>query len=268
VSESRRAESAALVTGASSGIGRELAILLAREKYPVILTARNTAPLEQLAGDLNGRYAVRCIAVPADLSRPESAEAIISHAERAGFCIDFLVNNAGYGVGGDFAKSEPGEVHGQIDLNITGLVSLTRLTLPGMLARRRGRILNVASTAGFAPGPGMAVYYATKAFVVSFSESLSEECRNTGVTITALCPGPTRTGFQRRAGIDRINLTRRFFMMNAAEVAEAGLRAAQSGKVLAIPGLLNKLLVRGIQYAPRWSVRSAVRVLNSEYRQR
>ena len=186
----------ALITGASSGIGLELAKLFARDGYELVLVARRVERLEELGRELTQRHGVRCHTISVDLAQPDAAAEIVRRLEGAGPAVDVLVNNAGFGVLGPLATTEPETAGRMIRVNIEALTQLTRALLPGMLARRRGRILNVASTAGFAPGPLMAVYYATKAYVISFSEALAEELRGTGVTVTVLCPGPTRTEFQ------------------------------------------------------------------------
>jgi short-subunit dehydrogenase len=253
----------ALITGASSGIGFEFAGILARKQYNVVLVARDEERLRSAEKTLAAEYDVRCLAIPADLSRRESVEHIVKIIDAEKISIDLLINNAGFGTSGRFSLSDLNEEQKEIDVNISSLVRLTKHLLPGMIEKKHGMILNVASTAGFVPGPFMAVYYATKAFVISFSESLSEELRGTGVTISVLCPGPTLTGFQKRAGIDRINLTRRIFTMGASSVAELGLRGLMRGKVVIVPGIRNKLVVFMIRSQPRRFVRSVAGILNS-----
>ena len=192
----------ALVTGASSGIGLELARLFAHDGYDLILVARSVEKLDRLGAELSARHGIRARTVGADLGSPDAPGAIAETLKQAAVRIDVLVNNAGYGVHGPFAKTELQTELDLLRVNVVALTHLTKLLLPTMLARRAGRILNVASTAGFQPGPLMAVYSASKAYVLSFSEALAEELAGTGVTVTTLCPGPVLTGFQARAGLD------------------------------------------------------------------
>ena len=192
--------------------------------------------------------------IPADLSQPEVPEALVEELKTRGLTVDVLVNNAGFGESKPFVEQDLRRIMEMIQLNMTTLTQLTRLILPRMIAAKQGRILNVASTAAFAPGPLMAVYYATKAYVLSFSEAIGNELKGTGVTVTALCPGPTRTGFATAAGVTNTNLFNAPGVMDAAPVAEAGYRGCMSGKAVVIPGLLNKVLVWGIALSPRWMV--------------
>jgi uncharacterized protein len=189
----------AVITGASTGIGRELALLCARHGYDLVLIARSQSVLEQLASDIYASTGRTARVIAKDLSRPSASTEVFDELTNSATPVDALVNNAGFGLLGKFWELDVNEQVEMINLNILALTHLTRLLLPGMIARRQGRILNVASTAAFQPGPLMTVYYATKAYVVSFSEALHNECRGTGVTVTALCPGPTKTEFQRRA---------------------------------------------------------------------
>jgi len=192
----------ALITGASSGIGKELCSRFARDGHSLVLTARSRDALMASAGALREAYRVRVEIIPMDLSIPGSAQRLAEEVRAKGIAPDFLVNNAGFGAHASFAEMPVGTERELIQVNMLSLIELTRAFLPGMLARRVGRILNVGSTASFQPGPFMAVYYACKAFVLSFSEALHEELRGTGVTVTVLCPGPTRSGFQKRAGVE------------------------------------------------------------------
>jgi len=241
----------ALVTGASSGIGLELARLCAADGYDVVLVARRQEQLDTLAKDLTARQGVRCDTIAADLGAPGAAVNLVRQLEQRPLAVDVLVNNAGFGVLGRFAQSDVERARSMIQLNVTALTELTRLLLPGMLARGHGRILNVASTAAFAPGPFMAVYYATKAYVVSFSEALGEELRGSGVTSTVLCPGPTRTEFQEVAGMGRARLFKSFVVMDAEPVARAGYRGMMAGKRMVVPGLMNRLTPLMIRLSPR-----------------
>ena len=194
-----------LITGASGGIGYELAKLFARDHHNLVLVARSADKLAQVAHELQALgVTVKTIAL--DLAAPPAPKFLFDQLQREGIAIDILINNAGFGAFGDFAQMAEAEIHGQIHLNITALTQLTRLFLPPMVARHNGRIMNVASTAGFQPGPLLAVYYATKAYVISFSEAIANELRNTGVTVTCFCPGATHTGFAARAGVEKSRL--------------------------------------------------------------
>ncbi len=250
----------ALVTGASSGIGLELARLLAADGHHVTLVARDRARLEQVAAELRERHGGEPAVIVADLADPDTPEAICRQVEAGGRDVAVLVNNAGIGSHGPFAEADLTRELAIIQVNVTALAHLTGLALPGMVRRRSGRILNVASTAAFQPGPLMAMYYASKAFVVSFSEALAEELAGSGVTVTVLCPGPTRTEFQRRAGMDGIPVASGFPpLADGAAVARAGYRAMRRGARLAIPGLLNRLGVLSVRLSPRRLVVAVVR---------
>jgi hypothetical protein len=239
----------ALVTGASVGIGLELARLLAADGRRIVLVSRDEAKLNAAAVELSALGAAETCVIAADLSRPESCEKIA-----AGLEIDILINNAGFGVHGEFAKSDLQRQLDLIQVNITALTHLTHLLLPGMIARGRGRVMNIASVAGFVPGPLLATYYASKAYVVSFSLALAEECRNTGVTVTAVCPGPTKTEFFARAGMGKARLAGGSTMMTAAAVAKIGYRDMLKGKPLSVTGWGNKLLVAATRVLPRMLV--------------
>lgn len=242
----------ALVTGASGGIGLELARLFAAGGYDLVLVARSAGKLEELAAELRDRHGVAARALEMDLARPESPEELYRDLAGAGVLVDVLVNNAGFATYGAFVETDLGKELEELQLNVVTLTHLTKKFLPGMMARRRGGVLNVASTAAFQPGPLMAVYYATKAYVLSFSEALAEELRGTGVTVSALCPGPTGTGFQRRAAMEESKLVSGMLpMADAASVARAGYEGFRAGKRIVIPGLLNKLGVQSIRVSPR-----------------
>ena len=245
------ARGAALVTGATSGLGYELALLLARNGHPLVVVARRQADLDRVAGELRDRHSVPVETIVADLARPEAVETIVAELERRRVAVEILINNAGFASYGPFAESNPSREVDMIQVNVVALTHLTRLLLPGMLARRRGRILNVASTAAFEPGPLMAVYYATKAYVLSFSEAIASELRGSGVTVTALCPGPTATGFQRRAAMEDSKLVSGRTLMDARTVAEAGYAAMLAGKTVVIPGWRNWLMAEAVRFAPR-----------------
>ncbi|HEX7137510.1 MAG TPA: SDR family oxidoreductase [Vicinamibacterales bacterium] len=250
----------ALITGASSGIGLELARLFAADKWDVALVARSEEKLKELAAELQSAHGITAHVVAADLAKPNAATEVMEGLK--GIDIEALVNNAGFGLGGEFAKTDLNAELEMIQVNVTALTQLTKLVLSGMIARRRGAILNVASTASFQPGPLMAVYYATKAYVLSFSEAIADELRNSGVTVTALCPGPTATGFASAANVESSTL---FTMMRPAEskdVAHAGYEGMKSGKRIVIPGVKNKLLAQSIRVSPRRLVTAIVRKMN------
>ena len=247
----RRHRQTALITGASSGIGYELAVLFARDGFDLVLVARSVPKLETLAHELAAAYGTRALVLHADLSRPAAPEEIVRRLTDEGITVDILVNNAGVGLAGPFADTDPAAELAMLQLNVGALVALTKRLLPGMIARGRGRILNVASTAAFVPGPYMAGYYASKAYVLSFSDALAHELRGTGVTVTTLAPGPTRTGFQAAAHMQASRLFRVANVMRAADVARAGYRGLMAGKRLVVPGFLNKLLIAGVRFVPR-----------------
>lgn len=242
----------ALVTGASSGIGLELCRLLARDGARVVMVARDDGRLQRAARWVQAEVQSAALTrLAADLTSPGAAAAIHARIEREVGPVDFLANNAGAGLSGRFAEADPDATASLLALNVTALTEMTRPYLRDMLTRRSGRILNVASTAAYLPGPGMAVYYATKAFVLSFSEALAEETAGSGVTVTALCPGPIPTGFQERAGIAGSRLLRSPLVMPAREVAAAAYDGALHGKRVVIPGLANRLMVEGLRFLPR-----------------
>lgn len=239
----------ALVTGASSGIGLELARILAREGYDLLLTARRLHRLEELRVSIRAETgdAVDVDLVEADLTRDDAADRIAAHAAGMDGGVSVLVNNAGVGAFGRFDEGDPDSYTRMIAINIGALTRLTRLLLPAMVTRGGGMILNVASVAAFQPGPLMAVYYATKAYVLSLSEALAEELVGTGVSATALCPGPTRTEFHEQAGVPVAQTA------TARAVAEAGYRGMVRGRRIVITGLLFRLLILFSRFLPRRS---------------
>jgi uncharacterized protein len=240
-----------LITGASSGIGYELAKLFAGDKYETILVARNEDRLREVAAELLEKFGTKVQNVALDLAQPGAAKILFDHLDSKGVVVDILVNNAGFGVHGAFAGMEEDEILGQISLNITALTQLTRFYLPGMLARRGGKIMNVASTAAFQPGPLMAVYFATKAYVLSLTEALTNEVGGSGVTVCCLCPGATDTGFQKRAGMENSRLFKKVGAMKVDAVARAGYEGLMAGKTLVIPGIQNWVSARFVGFAPR-----------------
>jgi short-subunit dehydrogenase len=249
-----------LITGASSGIGWELARLFAADKSNLILVARSHDRLERLAVVLRQQTGCQTRVLVSDLSDPAAPQAIYDELRRDGVQVDVLVNNAGFGAGGRFAEV-PWERHlAMLQVNLTALVHLTRLFLPEMIQRRTGGVLNVGSTAAFQPGPMQAVYSATKAFVLSFSEALTEELGGTGVRVTCLCPGATATGFAAVAGMEK-SLLFRSGVMDVRPVARAGYRAFRAGRPIVVPGLLNQITSFSVRFTPRWIVRKIARAL-------
>ena len=251
----------ALITGASGGIGLELARLFAADGYNLILVARSADKLGLLAAALKGKHKIDAVAVPIDLADPAAPEELFRLLEEQGIVVDVLVNNAGFGTHGSFAQSEFAAELQMLQVNITALVHLTHLFLPNMLMKKCGRILNVASIAAFLPGPWMAGYYASKAFVLSFSEALAAEAQGSGVTVTALCPGPTDTGFFKRADIKSTPLFKAN-MMSSAAVARIGYRGMLKGKPVVITGWKNKLLAFSMRLVPRRLVTAIAEKIN------
>lgn len=271
--------STVLITGASGGIGYELAKLFAqgghnrnsqnkdsqnKDRHNLVLVARSQAKLEQFADELQRRYGISVRPVALDLTDPAAPQRLFDQLQSENIAVDILVNNAAYGKLGKFAEVAVDESLAQIQLNIAALTNLTGLFLEPMLQRRAGKILNVASTAGFQPGPLMAVYYATKAYVISFSEALASELNGTGVTLTCLCPGPTATDFASRAGNDKSRLFKQLRPMEAKAVALAGYHGLMKGKTLVIPGLRNWLLAESVRFSPRKLVTAVSRRMMDE----
>jgi uncharacterized protein len=252
------AKGTALITGASSGIGAELAKVCAGDGYDVVLVARQRAALDELALKLSQAHKIAARTLIADLADPLAAQMVF---ESVG-AVDILINNAGFGLRGAYAEIDWEAEARMIQVNITVLAQLTRLYLPGMIARRSGRILNVASTAAFVPGPFMAMYYSSKAFVLSFSLAVANELQGTGVTLTALCPGATRTNFFAAAGTTNTKLMKGP-TMSAAEVARLGYDAMMAGKPEIIAGARNRWMIWGTRFAPRKMLAGFARRLNS-----
>src|SRR5579864_3506920 len=247
-----------LITGASGGIGYELAKLFARDHYNLVLVARSADKLAQVATELQAHnVTIKTIAL--DLAQLPAPKFLFDQLQVERISVDFLINNAGFGAYGEFAEMPIDEILGQISLNIIALTELTRLFLPSMIARCNGRIMNIASTAGFQPGPLMAVYYATKAYVISFSEAIANELHNSGVTVTCFCPGATHTGFAKRAGTENSRLFKQLGGMSAEKVALDGYRAVMEGRTLAISGLHNWAVAQSTRFAPRKMVTAVSR---------
>jgi hypothetical protein len=249
----------ALITGASAGLGMEYARLFAADRHDVVLVARRQDRLDALAAELRRAHGVEARVIAADLAAAGGARRVLDAL--ASTSIDFLVNNAGFGTSGAFAELPLERELGMIQVNVVALVTLTRTLLPAMIARRSGRILNVGSTAGFQPGPFMAGYYASKAFVNSFTEALWYELRGTGVTATVSCPGATATEFATVAGSDRSRLFR-MGAASAASVAREGYRAMMAGKPIVVHGVRNKLGVQLLRVGPRAAIRAVAAALN------
>ncbi len=253
----------AAVTGASSGIGAAFARRLARDGYDLVVVARRLDRLEQLARSLRARNGVTVEVLPADLTDAKSLGAV-EETVRTDERLEILINNAGFGTAGRFWTLDPDRQEEEIRLNVVALMRLTRAALPGMIARGRGSIVNVSSLAAFQPGPLMATYSATKAFVNAFTESLCEELRGTGVRVQALCPGFTRTEFQQRAGVNTAKLPP-LVWMSADQVAEASLAAMRRGDVICIPGWKNWLATSASSALPRAWVRRAMGIIAKRY---
>ena len=249
----------ALVTGATEGIGYELARCFARGPHDVVLVARDGEKLERVAAEISASCGVRVSTIAQDLSGHDGARLLFDEVRRRRIVVDVLVNNAGVGTYGLFAEADLERELAMMRLNMISLTVLTKLFLTEMLQRGSGRILNVASTAAFQPGPLMAVYYASKAYVVSFTEALANELQGSGIAASVLCPGPTRSGFEARAGMSASKLFRRRGVMKASDVAEIGYREFMKGKTTIIPGLRNKILVFGVRLGPRKLLPSIVR---------
>ncbi|HEX8483884.1 SDR family oxidoreductase [Sphingomonas sp.] len=241
---------ATLITGASSGLGEGFARALAAEGHDLILTARRSDRLESLATELRAAHGVAVHVLPADLADPAAPARLVSNIAAAGLSVDTLINNAGFGARGSFAEMAIEGQLGQIDVNCRALVALSHALLPGMIARGTGAILNIASTAAFQPGPWMAVYYASKAFVLSFSEALHEEVAANGIRVTALCPGPTRTEFAQVADMGDSELFKRLASDPAAVIRD-GLSALKANQAVKISGWMNTIMADSLRFTPR-----------------
>lgn len=244
-----------LVTGASSGIGLEICKLLAKDKNNLILVSRSEKELLKLKKELEDNYKIHVYVIVKDLAEHNAALDIYHEALSKGFIVDKLINNAGFASFGRFSEIETHVDIPMIDVNVRALTYLTKLFLSNMIKNKEGKILNIASTAAFFPGPYMAVYYASKAYVLSLSEALASELKNTGVTVSALCPGPTKTAFQNKAKMKKSEFVK-FGVMDAYTVALCGYKGMLKGKQVIVPGVLNKFLINIIRFLPRSIVTS------------
>ncbi len=252
----------ALITGASAGLGKEFAKLFAEDQHDVLLVARRKNELENLKVELQEKWKIQVHILDLDISKPDSAKKILHFVENNQMEIEFLVNNAGFGTNGTFAELELERELQMIDLNIRSLVELTYLFMQPMIARKHGKILNIGSVAGFQAGPFMSTYYASKAFVNSFSEALSIELKGSGVTCTVLAPGPTATEFQAVAKLEKRKVFNADVSATAISVAKCGYQGMMSGQSLVVPGLSNKLIVQSGRFLPRQFLQKAVAKMN------
>lgn len=248
----------ALITGATSGIGYELSKLFALNRYNLVLVARNEQKLEDIANELRQAFSVSIITIPKDLSLPSSPKEIFSDLQEKCIQVDVLVNNAGFNEYGLFSQTDLHRELQMIQLNIVSLTYFTKLLLPGMLERKHGKILNVGSTGSFVPGPLNAVYCATKAYILSFSEAIAEELKETSVTVTTLCPGATKSEFAQRANMEDVAIFQGK-LMEASEVAKIGYNALMRGKTTIVAGCANKLTVLSLRFLPRSMVAKMVK---------
>lgn len=248
----------ALITGASGGLGLSFVNIFARDGYDLVLVARNGDRLEEIKKEIEGKYNIKVSVVPCDLCASNGAQEVFEATKGANIHVDVLVNNAGFGDFGDFYKSDLSKQVRMVDLNCTALMELCHLYLPDMVKNGGGNILNVDSIAAFQPGPLMSVYYATKAFVLSFSQALTRELKGTGVKVTALCPGPIRTNFDAAADLGESGLFKNLKVWDPNVVAEFGYKNMKKGKSLCICGFLNKIIVFANRFAPRCLVRELV----------
>lgn len=249
----------ALVTGASSGIGAEMARDLAARGHDLVLVARRAAAMQTLAEELQRQHQATCTVLSQDLTAPGGVKALVAQLKDRGLQPEVLINNAGLGSIGEHVGSQWAVQQSMIDLNVTALTELTHALLPAMVANKRGKILNVASTASFQPGPGMAVYFATKAYVLSYSEALHQELARVGITVTALCPGPTASEFVAVASkTHSISLASRIPFAPSADVARYGIEAMMRGQAVAVHGIVNRLGAWSVRFTPRAVVRRLV----------
>jgi short-subunit dehydrogenase len=248
-----------LITGASSGIGEAFAHVAAGEGHPLVLVARTEAELHRVRGVVIARYAVPVSIIVLDLSAPGAGDVLANELEARKLDVGIIINNAGFGLIGKAAELSRQDQIKMIDLNVRSLTDITLRFLPQMIAKGRGGVINVASTAAFMPGPNMAVYFASKAFVLSFTDALHEETRGTGVTFTTLSPGPVETGFQRRAGMKQARALTRIIPKSAMAVAQAGWAGFKEGERLVVPGTMNKITAYALRGAPRRMILPVIR---------
>ncbi|XDD49002.1 SDR family NAD(P)-dependent oxidoreductase [Leptospira sp. WS92.C1] len=254
----------AIITGGTVGIGYELSKLIAADGYDLILIARNEKTLKAVKKEIESAYKVKVDILSLDLADSKTPKKIFDFVKKSKTIVEVLVNNAGFGTNGRFDRMDLKKEIAMIQVNVTALVELTHLFLQGMVERKNGKILNVASTSAFQPGPNMSNYYATKAYVLSFSEAIYEEVKKDGVTVTALCPGPTKTEFFERAEITQSKLLNNPMtpILSAKTVAEIGYDALKKGKAVVVSGLLNRILAQSVRITPRWIVRKIAKTLN------
>lgn len=257
----------ALITGASGGIGLEFARIFAQEGYGVVLVARGREKLVKNAEEIRGKHGVQVVVVVLDLAKSGSAQKLFNELEKKKIKVDILVNNAGFAMSGFFHGASLEKQLEMMQLNVTTLVELTYLVANKMVERGGGKILNVSSTAAFQPGPLMAVYYASKAFVLHFSEAIANELKDSKVTVTALCPGSTESGFQKRAGIETSRLIKGKRLMSPSVVARAGFEGLMKNKSVVIPGVWNSVMAYAARVLPHDYVTGTVRKLQEKNRQ-
>lgn len=250
----------ALITGASSGLGADFAKIHASKGDNLVLVARSKDKLESLKATLENQYGISAYVVSLDLSEADAPAKLHQELMSNSIQVDYLINNAGFGDFGSFSGSDKEKQLQMINLNVTSLTHLTHLFLPHMIKRKYGKILNVASIAAFQPGPTMAVYFSTKAYVLSFSEAIAHEMKGTGVTVTALCPGATETGFKTAAALDNSSLFNSNGIAKSADVAEFGYRKMMSGKTVVVHGFVNRLMVKSVSFVPRNIVTTITRI--------
>jgi uncharacterized protein len=255
-------EKTALITGASHGIGLELSRLFAEKGYRLILVARNGPRLSEIQRELQKSFSTSVDFIVKDLSDPDAPKDVFDELRARNIDVHALVNNAGYGWKGQFSEGDLNTQLDMIDVNVRAVTYLTHLALPFMVAKKAGYILNVASTAAFQPGPLMSVYYATKAYVLSFSEAIADEVKGSGITVTALCPGPTSTEFASRANMTTSRLFQGSGIMDAKTVAKLGFEGMMKGQTIVIPGVRNKVLATSTRFAPRRIITRIARSMN------
>ena len=254
----------ALITGASSGIGYELAKLFAKDKHNLVLVARREKELKQLADALEKQHGIKAKIIAKDLGTANAAQEVYDILDKENMDIDFLVNNAGFGDFCMFHQTDWNKMEQMINLNILTLTHLTRLLVNQMISRKSGKILNLGSTASFQPGPTMAAYCATKAYVLSFSEAIANELKGTGVTVTTLCPGATESGFQKGAALEESKFVKGKKLATSESVAKYGYNALMKGKTVAIHGMMNRILAHSVRFTPRKMVTATARYLLEE----